>query len=98
MPADITAYENTYGLPNVPLQNILLDGSRGGGERRGRSDTGHRADDCPGARRAKILVYEGTNSGQGVIDTYSRIATDNTAKEVSTSWGSPENNSDPKVI
>ena len=40
---------------------------------------------APGA--SKILVYEGPNSMQGMLDTYSRIATDNLAKQISTSWG-----------
>ena len=39
---------------------------------------------------SKIVVYEGPNSGTGVIDTYNRIATDNLAKQISTSWGLDE--------
>ena len=27
--SDITAYENAFGIPNVPLQNVLVDGSDG---------------------------------------------------------------------
>ena len=37
-----------------------------------------------------ILVYESVNDDQGAIDTYNKIATDNLAKSVSTSWGLPE--------
>jgi kumamolisin len=36
---------------------------------------------------ANIAVYQGPNSEAGVVDTYDRIATDDTAKVVSTSWG-----------
>jgi len=39
---------------------------------------------------SKILVYEGPNTTAGVIDTYNKIATDNIAKEISTSWGEAE--------
>ena len=43
------------------------------------------------APESQIYVYEGPNSDQGVLDTYNRIATDNLAKQVSTSWGMGEN-------
>jgi kumamolisin len=36
---------------------------------------------------ANIAVYQGPNSEAGVVDTYDRIATDDAAKVVSTSWG-----------
>lgn len=39
----------------------------------------------------KIYVYEGPNSNAGVVDTYNKIATDNVAKSISTSWGLAEN-------
>lgn len=93
-PSDITAYESAYSLPAVPLQNVLVDGYSGA--------PGNGADEvtldielqialAPGA--AKILVYEGPNSSKGVVDTYTRIATDNLAKSVSTSWGAAERSS-----
>ena len=91
--ADITAYENQYGLTHTPLQNVLVDGASG--------SAGTGADEvtldielmiavAPGA--SKLLVYEGPNSTTGVVDTYNKIATDNTAKVVSTSWGLAEAN------
>lgn len=43
---------------------------------------------APGA--SKIIVYEGPNITAGVIDTYNKIATDNIAKEISTSWHEAE--------
>jgi kumamolisin len=39
------------------------------------------------APKANVLVYEGPNSDQGVIDTYQKIASDDKAKLVSVSWG-----------
>jgi kumamolisin len=39
---------------------------------------------------SQILIYDGVNSGLGILDLYNRIATDNTAKVVSTSWGAHE--------
>ena len=92
--SDITAYESYFGLPNVTLQNVLVDGysgASGSGAGEVTLDIELQIALAPGA--SKILVYEGPNSGSGVIDTYNRIATDNLAKSVSTSWGLAENSS-----
>ena len=43
----------------------------------------------------KIMVYEAPNSSTGVVDAYNKIATDNVAKEISTSWGLPESYTTP---
>lgn len=40
----------------------------------------------------KIIIYETPNTQQGTIDGYNRIASDNQAKEISSSWGQPEQN------
>ena len=94
-PSDIQAYEAQFGLPNVPLQNILVDGASG--------TAGGDADEvtldiemaealAPGV--SKILVYEtpniNTTTDQMYLDGYSRIATDDLAKQVSTSFGEAE--------
>ncbi len=94
-PSDITAYESAYGLPAVPLQNILVDGATG--------TAGDGSDEvtldielaqalAPGI--SKILVYEtpntNTTTDSTYIDGYNRIATDNIAKQISTSWGFQE--------
>ena len=89
--SDITQYENTFGLSKPTLTNVLVSGVTGA--------AGSGADEvtldielmiavAPGA--SKIIVYEGPNTGQGVLDTYARIANDNLARQVSTSWGAPE--------
>ena len=39
--SDITAYETQAGLPNVPVQPVLLDGYGGGPGSAGRSVLGH---------------------------------------------------------
>ncbi len=89
--SDIAGYESAFGLPSVPLQNVMVDGASG--------SAGSGADEvtldielmvamAPGA--SKLMVYEAPNSLQSVLDIYTRIANDNTAKVVSTSWGSPE--------
>ncbi|HZT44291.1 MAG TPA: protease pro-enzyme activation domain-containing protein [Chthonomonadaceae bacterium] len=86
--SDISGYESSFGLPAVTLQNVLIDGASGG--------AGSGADEvtldielqialAPGA--TKIVVYEAPNSTTGLVDEYNRIASDNLAKEISTSWG-----------
>lgn len=87
-PNDITAYEDYFSLPHVPLLNILVgqsDGSAGGGAGEVTLDIELMAALAPDV--SKIIVYEGRNGTSDQVDTYNRIATDNIAKEISTSWG-----------
>ncbi len=90
-PNDIGAYESRFNLPFVPMENILLDGATG--------QAGTNADEvtldlelslalAPGVSR--LLVYETGSADSQVLDGYSRIAEDDRAKEISTSWGLDE--------
>ena len=88
---DISAYESYFGLAAVPLQNVLVDGysgAAGSGAAEVTLDIELQAALAPSA--AKILVYEAPNSNAGVVDTYNKIAADDLAKSVSTSWGEAE--------
>ncbi|HEX5322700.1 MAG TPA: protease pro-enzyme activation domain-containing protein [Capsulimonadaceae bacterium] len=90
--SDITGYANAFGLAKTALQNVLVDGvsgaASGGGSAEVTLDIELQMALAPAA--SKIMVYEGPNSGQGIIDTYNRIATDDAAKEISSSWGAAE--------
>jgi subtilase family serine protease len=89
--SDITAYEKAFGIPNVPLSNVLIDGSTGsagGGEGEVTLDIELMTALAPGA--SGIIVYEGENSSSGILDVYSKIASDNKAQEISSSWGTSE--------
>ena len=83
-PTDIQSYEASYGLPSVPLANVLLDGitsitaNDGGAEPA--LDIEMAISMAPGL--AKVITYYGSSPD----DIYNRIATDNLAKQVSTSW------------
>ncbi len=95
---DILAYESYFGLPGVPLQNILIDGFSGtpnygnnGGADEVTLDIELVAAFAPGA--SNILVYEATNTNQSWIDEWTKIASDNKAKVISCSWGEPEQDS-----
>jgi subtilase family serine protease len=92
--SDIAAYESYFLLPSTTLTNVLVDGVSGtpstsDGPSEVTLDIELAVGMAPGL--SKILVYEGPNTDSGLIDTYSRIATDNLANEVSSSWGEAEN-------
>ncbi len=96
--SDITFYENTYGLPAVPLQNVLLDGYNGAaGSGAGEVTLDIELQIALAPSATKVIVYEAPNSNTGVVDAYNRIATDNLAKEISTSWGEAENSATASV-
>lgn len=86
--SDVAAYLDFFKLPKVPLKNILVDGfdgSAGDGAAEVILDIELQIAIAPGV--SSVLVYEGPNTSAGVLDTYNKIATDNLAKQVSTSWG-----------
>ncbi|MBC7692715.1 MAG: S53 family peptidase [Methylotenera sp.] len=97
--SDVTAYEKQFGLPAVPLKNVLVGGfkgSVGAGAGEVTLDIELMIAVAPGA--AQILVYVGPNTDQGILATYSRIANDNLARQVSTSWGASEEGSSTSFI
>jgi uncharacterized repeat protein (TIGR03803 family) len=82
---DITDYEALAGITNVPLQNVLLDGvgsasTPGGGNFEVALDIEMAIAMAPGL--SQVLVYEGNNDK----DILNRIATDNAARQISSSW------------
>ena len=86
---DIVAYETLAGLPNVPLENVLLDGYNGvptgsGGEVEVSLDIEMVISMAPGA--AKVIVYEAGPFGYP-DDVLNAMATENRAKQLSASWG-----------
>lgn len=85
--SDITAYENETGLPNVPLQNVLLDGFNGvpgGNQDEVALDIEMSMAMAPGL--SGIIVYMAPNWGSSFYDVLNRIATDDLASQVSSSW------------
>lgn len=94
--SDINQYAAHFGLPAPKLKNIKVDGGSSSG-----IDAEVTLDielALALAPASQIYVYEGPNSDQGVLDTYNRIATDNIAKQVSTSWGMGENLSSAQFL
>ena len=88
--SNVATYVSNYGLGSPVPSNILVDGfngSAGSGEVEVELDIEVINAIAP---KAQVLVYEGPNSSAGVVDTYKKIATDNTAKVISSSWGQCE--------
>jgi hypothetical protein len=92
-PTDITNYEGHAGFTNVPLQNVLLSGFSGTPT----SDTNAVAEvslDIEMAiamapALAKVVVFEGNPNPNDFnpIDVLSSMATNNSIKQLSCSWG-----------
>ncbi|GEM_PF-190851 len=83
-PGDVTAYENLAGLPNIPLTNVLLNANLGGAGSQNIEvalDIDMAISMAPGLSR--VIVYEG-RVGNNVLN---RMATDNQARQLSSSWG-----------
>ena len=82
---DITTYEDQAGMPHAKISNVLLDGFSGipdSGE-----DVGEESLDIENAIAmapgASFVVYEGSSA----VDILSQIASDNSAKQISCSFG-----------
>jgi uncharacterized repeat protein (TIGR01451 family) len=88
--SDIALYETLAGRPNVPLQNVLIDGFSGtptgnGGEVEVSLDIEMVISMAPAV--AKVILYEGNPFNFIPNDVYNQIAVDNSARQVSSSWG-----------
>jgi len=91
--SNITTYSNNYGLGSPAPTNVYVDGysgAAGSGEVEVELDIEVINAIAP---KAQVVVYEGPNTDQGLIDTYQKIANDNTAKSISVSWGIGEQHS-----
>jgi len=87
--SDIQAYEAQAGRTNIPLQNILIDGFNGAptfidGNSEVSLDIEMLVSMAPAA--AQINVYEGSPFSSTPNDVINRIATDDSANQISTSW------------
>jgi len=95
-PDDIFAYEALAGLPNVPLQNILLDGSIGDEVANGDAE----AEVCldiemtmaMAPNLAGVYIFEApyTNSAAWLNDILNSMAASSQIKQFSCSWGLSE--------
>ncbi len=84
--SDIASYESLAGLPNVTLTNILIDSFSG-------TPSPDDTEVCLDIELAismatnlsRVIVYEGPNPS-GPADILTRMASDNLARQISSSW------------
>ena len=97
--SDITQYASSYGLATPNLTIVSVDGgvsSPGQGALEAELDIEVSLAITP---KANIEVYEAPdNSLLSAVDIYNRIASDNTAKTISTSWGLDEGDVGQTII
>jgi hypothetical protein len=90
LPSDVSAFQSCYGLTNS-IRDVNIDGGplgapQGAGE--AALDTELAAFNAPSA---SLVVYQAPNGGDATtFDLFNRIASDDTARVVSTSWGTCE--------
>ncbi len=89
--SDFTTFQSCYGLTNA-IRNVTVNGGSGGpaagldGE--AALDVEFAAVNAPGA---SLAVYEAPNTSDAdALDLFQRIASDDSAKVVTTSWGNCE--------
>jgi len=90
LPSDFDTFESCYGLSN-PIRNVPVDGGPAGapeGAGEAALDTELAAFNAPSA---SLVVYEAPNNNDAqAFDLFDRIASDDTAQVVTTSWGNCE--------
>jgi uncharacterized repeat protein (TIGR01451 family) len=88
-PSDIARYKSLAGLPDVPVNTVLVDGATGEPDFNNIEvalDIEMAISLAPGL--SQVLVYEEPNPGNPNT-VLNRIATDNIAKQISASWQYP---------
>jgi hypothetical protein len=91
LPSDFAAFQSCYGLSN-PIRNVNVDGGPSGpssGQGEAALDTELAAFNAPSA---SLIVYQAPNVAGDTVsfDLFNRIASDDTAQVVTTSWGNCE--------
>jgi subtilase family serine protease len=89
-PSDVAAYQACYGT-HATVSDVHVDGGAGSGP--GSGEAALDIENVIGiAPSARVLVYEGPNTGAGSApyDTYNAIVSQNVAQVASTSWGDCE--------
>jgi Pro-kumamolisin, activation domain/IPT/TIG domain len=89
--SDFTTFQSCYGLAN-PIRNVAVNGGSGGP---GAGSDGEAALDVEfaavNAPSASLVVYEAPNTNDAdALDLFQRIASDDSAQVVTTSWGNCE--------
>ncbi len=83
---DVVTYENDAGLPLANVTNVLVDGYTGmAGNNNGEVALDIEMIVSLDTNLASVIVYEAQNGGI-IVDLLNRIASDNLAQQISSSW------------
>jgi hypothetical protein len=96
-PSDIATYDACYGI-TPSISNVLVDGGPTGPAAGSGESALDIEDAISFAPNANIIVYEGSptpSNPSAPLDIYKRIASDDLAKVVTTSWGVCEQDNTP---
>ncbi|MBI3553128.1 MAG: S8/S53 family peptidase [Elusimicrobia bacterium] len=113
-PADIALYQTQFGLASPPLSFVSVDGAPNlcGASQNQPCNAATLASDgsmvevaldielaaamAPGS--SLMMIYTSFNTLQGLVDIYSKIASDDLAEVVSTSWGLDESDTGSAIM
>ncbi|MEI7910733.1 MAG: MBG domain-containing protein, partial [Verrucomicrobiota bacterium] len=93
--SDIAAYKTQFGLPDVPLVNVAVNGgvsTPGTGNSEVCLDIEMVLAMAPGV--SAIYVYEAPNTTSNFLPLLNRMVSDNLCKQISCSWGGGTNNAE----
>jgi hypothetical protein len=97
LPSDITVFKNCYAI-NPTVTPVSVDGTPTN-DGPGSGEAALDIEMVMGlAPQASIDVYVGRNGGDGPLDVYSRMVTDDAAQVLSTSWGECEPEAGTAVV
>lgn len=89
--SDIAAYQNCFGTA-IPVKRVLVDGGTSIGDGEDEVELDIEVITGMATKLSSLLVYEAHNDLGSLLDEYQKIANDNLAPVVSTSWGGCEAN------
>jgi hypothetical protein len=85
---DITTYETNAGLPKIMLTNVLINFNGSAGNANSEVALDIEMAISMATNLSRVIVYEGPNpaSSADILSLLSRMANDNLAKQMSSSW------------
>jgi subtilase family serine protease len=88
--SDVSAFATCYGI-SPSVTSTLVDGGAGSTQSIENEEATFDVEEAVGlAPGARIQVYTGPNANSGPLDVYQKMADDNTATILTTSWGTCE--------
>lgn len=101
-PSNLATFDQQYGLSENVSRINVSDGKTSGGKLGSRNGQDEAEADIEmvqaTAPKSSILVYEAPNSENGAVNVYNKLASDNRASVITTSWGEDEDSYTPSTM